>query len=255
MPNDPTRALLLRAALLLSAATTARLAAILLETRPLAGELAAVLAVDWLATRAGASWHADAGAGAAPAWRGWAKGAGISSGAVAAAVVAALAMGAGALVPRSLSALTIGLGLLHALALGVRDELLYRWMPARCLGRELPSWAIAPLCVALGVAPVALSGNAAAIAIAAGQGALSTALLLRGSPFSALAGANAAVVFLTSTLLTSTIELSLRVGSLSPLPSANGPAAYLLAGGLAAAAAAAWRWLPPAPAPPFTRPA
>src|SRR4051794_18526143 len=101
MPDASTRSLLLRAALLLTAATTARVAAILLEGKPLAGELAAVLAVDWLAARAGAPWHSDSPI--KPSLRGWAVGAGIGAGAVGVFTLGALITGTGTLIPRSFS--------------------------------------------------------------------------------------------------------------------------------------------------------
>lgn len=210
--------------MLLGAAAGVQLTRSLLEARPLAASIASVLLVDWIASRADASWHGDANG-----WRRWSKGAALGLGCAAMTVALTLLTGSASLSLTAPSPLSLGLGLIDALATAVTSELLYRWIPSRIFAQHFDDRALFALGAVLGAAPLLLEGSVSAVLVAVTQGALSMALLQRTRAFAPLVACHAALWFATSTLLSSPLSLRLSAGVISPLTEARGPGAYALA--------------------------
>jgi hypothetical protein len=235
------------AAAIVAAVAAGRLVGAVLEERALAAELFAALAVDFVASRFGATYH---GEGDAPVpRRETSHAAALGAGAVVVAIAVGFGMRSLRIVPGSPSVVPLFFGVLHAVAVAVRVEIAFRYIPFRLLSAHVPKGPLLAFTVLLGGAAVSPYG-APAVALALAQGLLSAVLLARTSSIFPALASHAATVFTASTLATSIVDVRWTEGSLAVLDQARGPAPWLLAATLALAAAAAVPLLPRIPKAP-----
>lgn len=199
---SPTRHVVRGVAWLVGTAIAVRLAEMVVGRSPLGAALAGAVIVDLAMTRAGVRWDEHEGLSPNRSWSFVSKRIGIGVAAASVLVVlplvVSLIVGA-ATISAGTPSTSLIFGLLRGVAVGVRDELLYRGLPllvaARAGVRE--SWGVGYAAL-VGAAPLVLAEGSSweAVAVAVGQGALFAMLWVRTNTAWTPVAAHAAWVML-----------------------------------------------------------
>ena len=221
-----------------------------LGSKPLGAIFLGAIVADILARRAGTPWDEHPAAQSAKE---------LGRGAIFALLAVAIAYGVGAATGSLImgkgtpSIDGIGLGILRSAGLAFRDEMFYRWIPFYVAATLAPSNYRALFVVLLGAVPTLEQSTypVQSFVVTLAQGSLSAVFLLKSTPFATLIGAQATLIFLTSSVFPSLVGLSWKVGGVIPLHKANGPGAWFLTLGLLVAAAVAMRFTPKSERSPF----
>jgi hypothetical protein len=244
-PRSPLAELGMGAAWLVGLSAVNQVVASVFATNPLATVVVQAVIVDLAIGRAGIRWDpaadSDTSIEARNAVRGVALGAGIALLVTAISLGASAALGWAKLTAHAPGA-SLGLGLLRAVALGVRDALLYAGLPVYFVGRArgVPRAAAVIFGALAGGAAMTLQSAAtpANIALAVAVTGLSAALWLhRGSGWASV-GATAGWAFFSGVVFRGALfDVAWKKGSLAPGLSAHGAPAWIAAAGFAAVAA------------------
>jgi hypothetical protein len=232
-PNTTALDLAIGAAWLVALAAALRVVDVALGAVPLAAAMAGAVLVDLALARAGVRWdeaekHASIAAYARRAAAGVAVGL-----AVVLVAVAALALAGRARVAPGSPSLAVGVGLVRAASIAVRDELLFRGLVLSVVARAgLPARVGVGFAALAGGAAMALERGAglASIALVVASGLLFASLWRRERGAFAAVGAHAAFVFVAGPgLRGGLVDVTFAGGVLSAGPTAQGAPAWVAA--------------------------
>jgi membrane protease YdiL (CAAX protease family) len=233
------------AAWLIGLAAALQLVGLLVGQNPLAAAVVGAVVVDLAVSRAGVRWDARGPSTAKRQAKELLLGAGVALAVLAVVLGVALAFGL-ARVGHGHPSVAVGLALLRAVGVGVRDELLFRGLVLTIAARaSVPGGYAVAFAALAGGASIALTPGATAEAVlltVASGAAFALLYRWRAGAWAAI-GAHAAWVFLGGAALRGTLlDVTWTSGQLSETMRASGTPALLATLGWAACAVALALW-------------